>query len=156
VYSSVAYRLGKGLDQSLDQDSGKGVPKMGANPAPGFRRDPSYRIAVEPFDGIVTVRLGDAVLASSAEALTLREADRAPVFYIPFGDIYFEFLKRSATATHCPFKGEASYWSAALADGVTQDVMWAYEQPYDEMLEIGDHGAFYPGKVRIETTPPAA
>lgn len=129
---------------------------MSANPSPGFRRDPSYRIAIGPFEGIVTVRLGDVVLASSAEALTLREADRPPVFYIPFGDIYFEFLKPSATTTHCPFKGNASYWSAKLADGVTQDVMWAYEQPYDEMLAIGGHGAFYPARVTIETMPSTA
>ena len=31
--------------------------------------------------------------------------------------------------------------------------MWAYEQPFDEMSGIKDHGAFYPDKVRIEANP---
>jgi uncharacterized protein (DUF427 family) len=29
--------------------------------------------------------------------------------------------------------------------------MWSYRHPYDEMLEIKDHGAFYPSRVTIET-----
>jgi uncharacterized protein (DUF427 family) len=31
-----------------------------------------------------------------------------------------------------------------------QNAMWAYEQPFDEMAEIRDHGAFYASKVSIE------
>ena len=80
---------------------------IAANPAPGFQRNPSRRITVEPFEGAVTVVFSDAILASSDNALVLREADYPPVFYIPFKDIYFEFLKRSDTSTHCPYKGDA-------------------------------------------------
>jgi uncharacterized protein (DUF427 family) len=126
---------------------------IAANPSPGFQRNPSHRITVEPFDGAVTVVFSDAILASTDKALVLREADYPPVFYIPFEDIYFEFLKRSDTATHCPYKGNASYWSASAAGEAVNDVMWAYERPFDEMLQIKDHGAFYPNKVRIEANP---
>ncbi|TIN31933.1 MAG: DUF427 domain-containing protein, partial [Mesorhizobium sp.] len=31
--------------------------------------------------------------------------------------------------------------------------MWAYEQPFDEVVEIRDHGAFYTSKVTVETKP---
>ncbi len=82
---------------------------IAANPSPGLQRNPSHRITVEPFDGIVTVAFSGAILASSGEALVLREASYPPVLYIPFKDIYFEFLKPSATSPHCPFKGDASY-----------------------------------------------
>jgi uncharacterized protein (DUF427 family) len=34
-----------------------------------------------------------------------------------------------------------------------KNAMWAYRQPFDEMAEIRDHGAFYPNKVTIEATP---
>ena len=47
-----------------------------------------------------------AILASTDDALVLREADYPPVFYIPFKDVYFEFLKRSDTSTDCPSKGK--------------------------------------------------
>jgi len=126
---------------------------IAANPSPGFQRNQSYRISVEPFDGTVTVAFSDAILASTDKALVLREADRPPVFYIPFEDIYFEFLKRSETTTHCPYKGNASYWNATAAGEAVNDVMWAYERPYDEMVLIKNHGAFYPDKVRIEANP---
>jgi uncharacterized protein (DUF427 family) len=124
-----------------------------ANPSPGFRRNPSHRITVEPFDGAVTVTFSDAVIASSDDALVLREADYPPVFYIPFKDIYFEFLKPSSTSTHCPYKGDASYWDVSAVGEAAKDIMWAYEAPYDEMVRIKNHGAFYPDKVRIEANP---
>lgn len=123
------------------------------NPSPGFQRNPSHPITVEPFNGVVTVTFSDAIVASSDRALVLREANYPPVFYFPFEDVYFEFLKRSDTSTHCPYKGNASYWNASAAGEAVNDVMWAYERPYDEMMEIKDHGAFYPDKVRIEARP---
>jgi uncharacterized protein (DUF427 family) len=126
---------------------------IAANPSPGFQRNPSHTITVEPFDGVVTVAFSDAILASTNKALVLHEASYPPVFYIPFEDIYFELLKRSDTSTHCPYKGNASYWNASAAGEAVDDVMWAYERPFDEMTEIKDHGAFYPNKVRIEANP---
>lgn len=126
---------------------------VATNPSPGFQRTPSYNIVVEPFDGIVTVTFSDAIVASTRKALVLREADYPPVFYVPFDDVYFEFLRRSDTATHCPYKGNASYWSASASGEAVNDVMWAYERPYDEVAAIRDHGAFYPDKVRIEAKP---
>jgi uncharacterized protein (DUF427 family) len=124
-----------------------------ANPSPGFTNHPEHTITVEPFDGIVNVYFAEAILASSDEALVLREQNYPPVFYIPFKDVYFEFLGRTDTTTHCPFKGDATYWSATAAGEFEKDVMWAYEKPYDEMLAIKDHGAFYTNKVRIEANP---
>jgi len=124
-----------------------------ANPAPGFQRNPGHRITIEPFEGVVTVSFSDAILASSRKALILREGDYPPVFYIPFKDIYFELLNASASSTHCPYKGNATYWNASAVGEAANDVMWAYERPFDELLEIKDHGAFYPNKVRIEAAP---
>ncbi len=123
------------------------------NPSPGFQRNPSRRITVEPFAGVVTVKLADAILASSQRALVLREENYPAVFYVPFDDIYFEFLKPNETTTHCPYKGDASYWGASASGEGAANVMWAYEKPYDEMLRIANHGAFYPDKVQIEAVP---
>lgn len=117
-----------------------------ANPSPGFRRNPDHRITVRPHKGTVTVRIGDDVIASSNRALELKEGSYSPVVYIPFVDIHIDRLTASDSSTHCPYKGDASYWSA----GDVKDVMWAYQQPYDEMSGIRDHGAFYPNKARIE------
>lgn len=111
------------------------------------------RITVEPFDGIVNVRFIDAMLASTDRALVLREKGHDPVYYIPFDDIYFEMMHESGTRTHCPWKGEARYWSTGAAGEAAADVMWAYEEPHGAARAIAGHGAFYPGKVTIDVTP---
>src|SRR5258708_1326469 len=118
------------------------------NPAPGFKSHPEHTITVEPFGKHVTVRSNGAVVASSDSALLLKEHNHPAVAYIPFADINFDKLSANDTSTHCPFKGDARYWS--VRDGAT-DAMWAYQQPFDEMTEIRDHGAFYPNRVTIET-----
>ena len=119
-------------------------------PAPGFARNPDHTITVRPFNGTVTVKFSSAVIASSKNAKVLKEAGYPAVFYIPFEDVYFDFLRRGETTTHCPYKGDASYWSVTAVGESKPDVMWAYEHPYAEMLAIRNHGAFYPGKVSIE------
>ena len=71
---------------------------------------------------------------------------RPPIFALIF-IIDFSELSATDTMTHCPFKGDASYWS--VKNGA-KDAMWAYQHPFDEMLDIKDHGAFYPSRVQIE------
>ncbi len=121
-----------------------------SNPAPGFRNHPNHTITVEPLDGVVNVKFGDVVIASSKRASVLREASYKPVIYIPFEDIYFAHLAQTATTSHCPFKGDASYWRVTGAGESEKDVMWAYQHPFDEMAEIKDHGAFYADRVTID------
>ncbi|TGQ66922.1 MAG: DUF427 domain-containing protein [Mesorhizobium sp.] len=124
-----------------------------ANPAPGFQRNPDKVITIEPYKGTVIVRAGGTVIASSANAKVLAESPYPAVFYVPFADIDFDKLSATDRSTHCPYKGDASYWSVLPAGETGKDAMWAYRRPFDEMLEIGDHGAFYASKVSIEATP---
>ena len=123
------------------------------NPAPGFQRNPEKIITIEPYVGTVTVRVGDTVIASSTQAKVLAEAPYPVAFYIPFADIDFDRLSSTEHSTHCPYKGDASYWSVLPAGEIGKDAMWGYEQPFDEVAEIRDHGAFYPKRVTIEATP---
>ncbi|MDX8499299.1 DUF427 domain-containing protein [Mesorhizobium sp. VK4C] len=124
-----------------------------ANPAPGFQRNPDKVITIEPYRGAVTVRAGDVVVARSTRARLLSEPPYPAVFYIPFDDIDFTKLARTEHSTHCPYKGDASYWSVLTAGESGKDAMWAYEEPFDEMTEIRDHGAFYTSKVTVEAVP---
>ncbi|PTE09495.1 DUF427 domain-containing protein [Mesorhizobium helmanticense] len=124
-----------------------------ANPAPGFQRNPGKVITVGAYRGTVTVRSGETVIASSTKAKLLTEPPYPPVLYIPFEDIDFDQLRKTEFSTHCPYKGDASYWSVLPAAEAGKDAMWAYERPFDEMVEIRDHGAFYANKVTIEAAP---
>lgn len=122
------------------------------NPAPGFARNPAKSIVVEPFAGTVTVSAEGVEIARTTRALKLVESPYPAALYVPFADIDFSALARTTHATHCPYKGDASYWSVVPAGTRGENAMWAYEAPFDEMEAIRDHGAFYPERVTIETT----
>jgi uncharacterized protein (DUF427 family) len=98
----------------------------------------------------VTVRLGDAILATSNNALIVKEVSLPPVIYIPREDVVMHELGASDTSTYCPYKGHASYFSSR--DGAAKDVAWSYEDPCPHMSIIKGHLAFYPDRVdAIET-----
>ena len=110
---------------------------------------PAGHISIAPAGARVRVTLKGEVIADTREALALKEGSYPVVYYIPRKDVKMDRLVRTAHSTHCPFKGDASYFS--LQDG-PENAVWSYEKPYDEMTMIKDYLAFYPNKVdAIET-----
>lgn len=120
-----------------------------ANPSPGFARNPGKQMSIEPFAGIVTVMAGGETIARSSRAVLLTEPPYPGAYYLPFADIDFAKLEKTGHASHCPYKGDASYWSVAPAGEKGRNAMWAYERPFDESATIKDHGAFYPDRVTV-------
>lgn len=112
---------------------------------------PDHPITIEPHEGRVVVCAGQRVLASTDAALELAEADYPVVLYIPFDDVDGALLKRSDTTSHCPYKGDASYFSVQIEDDVLKDIAWCYEKPHDAVSEIRGYVAFYPDRVSIES-----
>lgn len=126
-------------------------PSTGNNPAPGSRKHPGHRVATRPAGVRVRVTLKGDPIADTARAIALEETMEgstvAPiVYYIPRKDVRMDRLVRTSRRTHCPFKGDASYFS--LKDG-PENAVWSYEQPYDDVELIKDLLAFYPDKVEI-------
>ncbi|WP_300055914.1 DUF427 domain-containing protein [uncultured Roseobacter sp.] len=108
-------------------------------------------ITIRKAEGTWSVRAGGAVLGESAEALELSEGDYPPVVYFPRTDIAMAFLDRTATSTHCPHKGDASYFSVVTKSTTLKDVAWSYEDPKEAVARIKDHLAFYTnGDVTVE------
>jgi uncharacterized protein (DUF427 family) len=92
------------------------------------------------------------VIADTKAALSLQEATYPAVYYIPLTDVDPAVLKRTDTHTHCPYKGEASYYSIVTPDGELTDAIWTYETPHEAVAPIAGHVAFYPNKVEITTS----
>lgn len=105
---------------------------------PGYAKHPEHTLELQPFAGEVVVDSGDGPVASSRRALALREADYPPVYYVPRIDIEMDRLSKTEHHTHCPFKGDASYFDV---DG-SRNAAWSYEAPYDEMASIKEYIAF--------------
>jgi uncharacterized protein (DUF427 family) len=56
---------------------------------------------------------------------------------------------RTAHGTHCPYKGDASYFDLSAGGKSAANAVWSYETPYPAMAAIKDHLAFYPQHVEI-------
>ncbi|MCX4819539.1 DUF427 domain-containing protein [Streptomyces sp. NBC_01142] len=93
-------------------------------------------------DHVRVVRDGQ-LLAESRRPLLLHESGLPVRYYLPPDDVRIELLKPSDTHTHCPFKGDADYWSVAGAP----DLVWSYPEPKDQVARIKGYFCFYDTEV---------
>jgi uncharacterized protein (DUF427 family) len=111
--------------------------------------DASHPIAIAPAAHRVRVTHAGRVIADSRRALTLTEASYPPVHYIPREDVDMSALSRSEHATHCPYKGDAAYYSIAIDGRSSPDAVWTYEAPFPAVRDIAGYLAFYPQRVDL-------
>ena len=108
---------------------------------------PDHPITIQPTLDRVTVRFAGQTIAESTRALTLREASYPPVQYIPKADVKMDLLAPTSHKTHCPYKGDASYFTIKAGGRSAENAVWCYEKPYPAMEDIAGHVAFYPDRV---------
>ena len=111
---------------------------------------PDHPITIAASPKRVRVLYEGHLIADSPRALVLREASYRPAHYIPREDVAMAFLNRTTHSTHCPYKGEASYFSIVRDGRLAENAVWSYEDPYPAMTAIKGHLAFYPNQVKIE------
>jgi uncharacterized protein (DUF427 family) len=85
-----------------------------------------------------------AVLAQSDDTVVV-EGNH----YFPADAVNREHFRESGTHTHCPWKGEASYYDVVVGGEVNADAAWYYPEPLDAAKQIKDRVAFWRG-VRVE------
>ena len=112
-----------------------------------YSKYPDYRVDLEASSERIRVRLGDEIIADSSRTLRVLETKHDPVVYFPREDVRFELLEASDQTTFCPFKGEASYWTARAGERVEDNLVWSYEDPFDEVAGLKDYVSFYPDRV---------
>lgn len=100
-------------------------------------------ITIRKAEGTWSVRAGGAILAESRAALALSEPGHDEVIYFPRGDVAMAFLDRSEHQSHCPHKGEASYFSIVTRSRTLENTAWSYEAPKQDVAPIKDHIAFH-------------
>ena len=108
---------------------------------------PDHPITVAPNPNRVRVLVGGVIVAETTRALTLKEAALPAVQYIPREDVAMDLLERSSRKTHCPYKGDASYWDVTAGGIRARDAVWSYETPFAAVSDIAGHLAFYANKV---------
>ena len=106
-----------------------------------------HPITIEPNPNRVRVLIGGVIVAETTRALTLKEATLPPVQYIPREDAQMDLFDRTDHTSHCPYKGDATYYTVTAGGIVARNAVWSYEQPLPGVREIAGYVAFYPEKV---------
>jgi len=110
----------------------------------------SDRITLQPCHNRIRIHAGDTLIADTRQALELHETDYPVRYYIPRHDIAMEHLTASATVTHCPYKGDATYFGIHGNAIEIADAAWSYEQPLQDMQMIAGYVAFDDRPLSIE------
>lgn len=63
--------------------------------------------------------------------------------YFPREALDDALLQPSTTTTHCPWKGDASYYTLADDAGRSADAVWYYPEPYAAAEQIRGRVAFW-------------
>lgn len=108
---------------------------------------PDHPISIDPAGTRVRVRFGNRIVADTTQALLLREAHYPGVYYIPRADADMSLLRRTAHVSHCPYKGDANYFTIVANGRSTDNAAWSYERPYPAVAAIEEYLAFYPSRV---------
>jgi uncharacterized protein (DUF427 family) len=95
----------------------------------------------------VRVMFGGEIVADSRRVKLIHEQGHLPVYYFPRSDVRMDLLEATDLTTHCPFKGEASYWSVRVSDRVAENAVWGYPEPIDSAPPLADYLAFYWNKM---------
>jgi uncharacterized protein (DUF427 family) len=98
-------------------------------------------------DKRVRAVFADTAIADSRRALLLLERSHRPVYYFPMDDVRMDLLTATNKHTHCPRKGDASYWTIEVGDRRSENAAWSYLDPIPQATEIKGYVAFYRNKL---------
>jgi uncharacterized protein (DUF427 family) len=89
---------------------------------------PGRALYLEPTPKRLRVEVGGEVIADSRRAMMLHESGLQPTYYFPPEDVRSDFLEESDRQTHCPKKGDASYYTIRVGDSVVEAGAWYYPE----------------------------
>jgi len=134
---------GLAVDRHSSQMWGNGIAEATVMKLPGA----DHPITVTRNGKRVRVTFAGRIIADTENALTLKEASYKPALYVPRADADMSLLAPTNHHTHCPYKGDANYFTISVDGRSAENAVWSYEQPYPAMAEIKEYLAFYPDRV---------
>jgi uncharacterized protein (DUF427 family) len=123
-----------------------GTGPLSRHPAGAFNFEPpppGRALYLEPSPKRVRAIVGGETIADSRRAMLLQESGAQPIYYFPPDDVRSDALEPSDHHTHCPKKGDASYYTLRAGDKVLENAAWYYPEPLPDAPPIKGLIAFY-------------
>ena len=112
-------------------------------------RDPNKRVDILASTRHVRIEVDGVTIADSTQPRILFETGLPSRYYIPLTDVRMDLLLPSATESHCPYKGTASYWSVDTGQAIHEDIVWMYRAPLPESQKVAGLACLYNEKVDL-------
>jgi uncharacterized protein (DUF427 family) len=112
-------------------------------------RDPRHRVDVIPSSRHIRVEIDGETIADSHRPHLLFETGHPVRYYLPPEDVRMEFLTATERHTRCPYKGEASYWTAKIGSVELPDIVWSYLDPIPQCPKVKGYLSFFNEKVDV-------
>src|SRR5438105_2635971 len=115
-----------------------GTGPFGKQPAGAFnfeRPRTEGVIYFEPSPRRMRGLLGGETVVDSRHAMLLHEHGKLPVYYYPEDEVRMDLLEPTDHTSHCPWKGDASYWTVRVGDRVAENAAWGYPDPLPDATE---------------------
>jgi uncharacterized protein (DUF427 family) len=123
-----------------------GTGPFGQRPGGAFNRDlPAGRglIYFEDFPRRMRATFAGETIVDSRRAKLLHEQGLLPVLYFPRDEVRTDLLTPTDRHTHCPWKGDASYWSVTVDGAVAENAVWSYPEPVAGAPPLAGYFALY-------------
>ncbi|MDT0304739.1 DUF427 domain-containing protein [Streptomonospora wellingtoniae] len=106
-------------------------------------QSPHHVLHAHPFPRRVRAELGGREVLASERGVLLHETSLLPQLYVPAEDVRSDLLTPSDRSTHCPYKGDASYWHMRVGERVAENAVWAYTDPQPAAAWLRGLAAMY-------------
>jgi uncharacterized protein (DUF427 family) len=125
-----------------------GTGPLGGSPGGAFNFDlagaaPAHRIYFADFLPRVRAVIAGHTVLDTVKAKLLYETAIPPRLYAPREDFDSALLSRTDHSSHCPFKGDASYWSLSVNGSSRENALWAYESPLADAAWLNGYASLY-------------
>lgn len=104
---------------------------------------PPHRLLFDPFPRRVRALFAGETVLDTTRGMLLHESNLLPQLYVPHGDVNTDLLEPTDHRTHCPFKGDAAYWSLVAGDRVAENAVWSYPEPFEASAWLSGYVAPY-------------
>jgi uncharacterized protein (DUF427 family) len=112
-------------------------------------RDPYTRVDILPSSRHVRIEVDGVTVAESMSPRLLFETGLPVRYYLPKTHVRMDLLVPTDTESHCPYEGQAEWWSVRANGSLHEDLAWSYRTPLPESQKIAGHIAFYDEKVDV-------